>query len=114
MTELNLNNTIQTFKPVLEIALEQNTQVTEIDLARLSGFNNDEINMLTLYWQPCFNNSWIYLSDDLILENLTNDNGKDAIADFYRRILLKKPYQEEINYKQVSADNELVKLIFIN
>ena len=64
--------------------------------------------MLTLYWQPCFNNSWIYLSDELILENLTNETGKDAIINFYKRIMI-PTYEDELDYKQVSADNELVK-----
>ena len=51
---------------------------------------------------------WIYLSDNLILENLTNETGKDAIRNFYNRIMI-PTYEEEIDYKQVSADNELVK-----
>ena len=103
----------QTFKSIIETALTQSKQLTEIDLARLSGFNDDEINMLTLYWQPCFNNSWIYLSDNLILENLTNETGKDAIRNFYNQIMI-PTYEEGIDYQQVSADNELVKFSLSN
>ena len=97
-----------TFKSIIETALTHSNKLTETDLARLSGFNDDEINMLTLYWQPCFNNSWIYLSDELILENLTNETKKQAITNFYERILI-PTYEEVIDYQQVLADNELVK-----
>ena len=65
--------------------------------------------MLNIFWKPCFNNSWIYLSDEIILNYLSEDNGSSAIANFYKRILIKLPYQENIDYKQVSYDNEIVK-----
>ena len=56
---------------------------------------------------------WIYLSDELILENLTNETTKFAVPDFIKRILI-TTYEEEIDYKQVLADNELVKFSLSN
>jgi hypothetical protein len=93
---------------VIQTALESKEQLSELDLARLSGFTEDECNMLIIYWKPCFNNSWIYLSDELILENLTNETKKDAIRHFYERILISN-YEDGIDYQQVLVDNELVK-----
>ena len=78
----------QVFKlDFIENALVDNKQLTEIDLARLMGFNEEEIRMISLYWNPVFNGSWIYLSDEMILEYLTNETKKNAISHIYERIL---------------------------
>jgi phage anti-repressor protein len=66
------------------------------------GFTNKEICMLKLYWDPCFNKSWIYLANELILENLTKDTSKDALQNFYKRILLNDDYIENIDYKNIT------------
>jgi len=55
-----------------------------------------------------FNSSWIYLNDEIILSQLTNEKGKDALTHFYKRVLLKY-YKENDNYKQINKDDELVK-----
>ena len=55
-----------------------------------------------------FNSSWIYLNDEIILTQLTDEKGKDALTHFYKRILLKY-YKENHNYKQINKDDELVK-----
>ena len=44
----------------------------------------------------------------MILEYLTEEKKKDALYNFYKRILL-PVYEEDIDYKEVSFDNELVK-----
>ena len=51
---------------------------------------------------------WIYLSDELILGNLTNETKKDAIRHFHNRILLKGDFQEGIDYKEIKKDDGLV------
>ncbi len=56
---------------------------------------------------------WIYLSDEMILEYLTNETNKDALRHFYDRILLAK-YEKETDYIEVSARHELVKTHYIN
>ena len=55
-----------------------------------------------------FNSSWIYLNDEIILTQLTHEKGKDALQNFYNRVLLKY-YKENDNYKQINKDDELVK-----
>jgi hypothetical protein len=51
--------------------------------------------------------TWIYLSDELILDYLTNEKSKYAISHYIKRILILN-YQEEVEYKQVDKDNHLV------
>ena len=99
------NTIIQVFKP--ELIIEKALQLTdkeplnETQLAKIAGFNDNEIQMLEMFWNPVFNQSWIYLSDELILGYLTNDTKETAIANFYRRILL-PTYTEGIDYQEVS------------
>ena len=57
---------------------------------------------------------WLYLSDDIILNYLTNETGRNAISHFIDRTLTKAPYKEKIDYRQVDKDNILVKKYFKN
>jgi len=95
------------------LSLSEDKQLTEIELAELMGFSSEEIAMIQVFWQYTFNRSWIYLSDEMILEYLTNDSSKYAIRDFYKRILLSN-YIEGIDYIEVSKDNEVVKFWWAN
>ena len=65
--------------------------------------------MLAMFWKPAFNGGWIYLSDEIILEQMTNENSKDALQNFYNRVLMTDDYVEGIDYKKISKDDELVK-----
>ena len=108
--------TTQIFKPDLiknALSLSKDKPITEYELAKLSGFNEKQIEMLKLFWQPCFNKSWIYLSDDLILNNLTNETGKMAITNFYKRILIPN-FEVNIDYEEVDIKNNLVKSWYSN
>jgi phage anti-repressor protein len=112
------NTTLQVFKSeinVIEEALKisNDKPITEYEFAKIAGFNDTEIKMIKMFWNPVFNQSWIYLSDEMILEYLTNENKESAIANFYRRILLPN-YQEEIDYQEVSSNNDLVKSYLSN
>jgi hypothetical protein len=69
-------------------------------LAEHMGFNTDERQMIKLFWEPAFNQGCIYLSDEIILGQMTNETGKDAIRHFYIRVLLSDDYIEEVDYKR--------------
>jgi hypothetical protein len=86
---------------------ENNQPISNVELANIAGFTKKEIRMLETFWQPAFNKSWIYLSDDIIKTYLTNETGKDALQNFYKRVLIPY-YEKDFDYKQVSKDNELV------
>ena len=87
------NNNLPVFKPELMIISqainlsEDFIPIDEIKLAELSNFTPKEISMLKLFCNPCFNSTWIYLSDEIILNFLTNERNKDAINNFIRQVL---------------------------
>jgi hypothetical protein len=65
-----------------------------------------------LFWKTISNkNKWIYLSDVLILEHLTNETKKDAISHFIKRMLIGcNDYEENTHYKIIKKDDPLVVL----
>jgi hypothetical protein len=65
-----------------------------------------------LFWKTISNkNKWIYLSDEIILEYLTNETGKYSIVHFIKRMLIGcNDYEENIHYKKINKDDPLVVL----
>ena len=49
---------------------------------------------------------WIYLSDEIILGELTNDIGIYTLKNFYKVVLFK--YKINIDYKKIDKNDELV------
>jgi hypothetical protein len=58
------------------------------------------------FWEPAFNGSWIYLSPEII----TQDMGYKQISSFYKDTLRLK-YTKDIDYSEITKDDELVKKI---
>ncbi len=54
---------------IISLAIKNTKDITltEYEFAKLMNFTEKEVDMLKLYWNPIFNDSWIYLSDELIL-----------------------------------------------
>jgi phage anti-repressor protein len=99
---------IQLKNQVEEILKKSNyARLTEHELAKYVGFNNEEIKMLILYWDAVFNESLIYLSDELILNNLTNEVKKNAISNFITRILITN-FKNPDDYQKLDSNHELV------
>ena len=78
---------------------------TLIQLAQHVGFNDDEIRMLNVFWEPVFNKSWIYLSRSMI----TIDMGYKKMSNFYRDTLRSK-YEEGVDYIEVDSNHDVIKL----
>ena len=51
---------------------------------------------------------WIYLDDDTILTQLTNEKSKNALGNFFK--ILKAEYKENVDYKKIKANDELIKI----
>lgn len=83
-------------------------KMTEIQLASYMNFTTNEIDQLKLFWQPVFNESFIYLSDELILGNLTSHTGKNALSRFYTTVNNFENYQEGIDYIKLNINDKLV------
>ena len=81
---------------------------SNVDLAKHIGFNDDEINRLKMFWEPTFNKGWIYLSPKMIL-----DMGYKLVSKFYAENL-RPNYIENIEYKEVDENNELIKFYVRN
>ena len=79
-------------------------------LAEHLGFNADEQKMIKLFWEPAFNKGWIYLSDEIILGQLTKSTSKDALRHFYNKVFLSDDYVENIDYKKITKKDKLVKM----
>jgi phage anti-repressor protein len=82
--------------------------LTFLQLAKLSNYTEEELEYTKLFWETTFNQSWLYLSDNYIKEWLTNERKKDVLRNFYNQNLIKN-YEENIDYKMVTKDHELVK-----
>ena len=107
------NNISSVFKPELIISQAINLSedfipIDEIKLAEIAKFTPKEISMLKLFWNPCFNSTWIYLSDEIILNFLTNETGKNSINHFITRVLIPN-YENELDYLQTDSNHEVVK-----
>ena len=102
------NNISSVFKPELIISQAINLSedfipIDEIKLAEIANFTPKEISMLKLFWNPCFNSTWIYLSDEIILNFLTNSKTEDAVNNFIRKVLITNN-EKEIDYLQVDKN----------
>jgi len=77
------------------------TPLTILQVAHRLNFTKSETNMIDIYWEYTFNDSWIYLSSYIINECM----GYKKISDFYNTILYK--YTEHINYKEIYTTDPL-------
>jgi phage anti-repressor protein len=77
-------------------------------IAEYNGFTESEINMMELFWSDNFNENWIYLSDEMILNNMTNETKKNALSNFYTQVLFIN-FTINVDYKEIKKDDELIK-----
>lgn len=82
--------------------------ISEHEMATYIGFTANEKYMLKLFWESTFNESMIYLSDELILNHLTDETERMAITNFIKRILIPN-FKEGGNYKVIDKNHDLVK-----
>jgi phage anti-repressor protein len=77
-------------------------------IAEYNGFSESEVKMMELFWSDNFNENWIYLSDEMILNNMTNESGRMALTNFYSRVLFTN-FTINVDYKEIKKDDELIK-----
>lgn len=82
-------------------------EVTNIEFCRALNFTENELKYAVMFSDSAFNKSMIYLSDEIILGMLTDEQGSDAIRHFYDRKLIAK-YEENVDYFEIDVDHELV------
>ena len=86
--------------------------LSNLQLAGYLGFTAYEKEMLKLFWSPAFNRSFIYLSDELILDNLTNQRNHNAVNRFLEKVEHFKEYKKGFDYLELNKDSELVTAYF--
>ena len=80
-------------------------EVSNKQLAEHLNFTEEEQKMIQMFWEPAFNGSWIYLNDEIILSQLTNEKGKNALCNFYKQVLLTEDYKENVINRSVKMMN---------
>ncbi len=85
--------------------------INPIVLAKYIGknycsFNENELKMLEIYWEPAFNKNWLYAHDDMVENIFGHKNGKDMMYNFSNK--LKKEFDENIDFQVVSSNHEIV------
>jgi phage anti-repressor protein len=80
--------------------------LTVFDFIEQKKINIDK-KYMDMFWDV-MGGDWMYLGSSMILNHMTDEKGKDALHHFYKRVL-QANYVENIEYKRVSRDHELVK-----
>ncbi len=81
-------------------------EISNDQLADLAGFNSEERELMHIFWDKMFNDSWIALTNELINTYLIDTPGPDALRNFYTRKLINK-YQEDIDYQETTVEDPL-------
>lgn len=90
------------------IARYGDTNITVAQLADIAGFTDQEKAFAVASWTLIYTNEWIYLSDEIIINQLTTETGKDAIHDFIKRDLLIPEHIYGHDYARVLPDGTIL------
>lgn len=71
---------------VIQKALAIGTDIDHVALAKLAGFNEKELVMVTMFWDAAFNKSWIYLSTEVIHNQFGYTKTNVSLSDFHKKI----------------------------
>jgi hypothetical protein len=82
-------------------------EITTDALLELAQFTPTQKTMAKIFWNSVFNHSWLYLSNELIRENLTNETGPEAVTHYNDQVL-KKICKEGEDYIQVTKTHPAV------
>ena len=74
----------------------------------LCDFNENDEMFIDMFWDAAFNKSWLYVSEEIVNEQFGYKSGKNTMSHFYEK--LKKEYEENVDYKIVDKDHNLIKV----
>lgn len=78
-----------------------------ITLATKKGFNNEQLQMLDLFWEPAFNKSWMYVSEEMVSEHMGFKKTKDMMTNFYKQTMIPS-LVKNVDYREVTGDDPIV------
>ena len=93
---------------IVQAAIKEDDIIDHVKLAQLANFSSEEVEFVKLFWDPAFNNSWIYLSKEMVVDWLGYKDAKSTMSDFYTKNLIKN-YEKDIDYKEVDKTDEIIK-----
>jgi hypothetical protein len=86
-------------------------EATMDQLAEHLGFTESDMSRLKLIWDAAYNDGYIYLSDEIILTQLTKERAKNAITNFLERKLIGcDDYKLDLDYIKIDKNHDLVKM----
>jgi phage anti-repressor protein len=95
---------------VVELAVQstdfQENTLDHVKLAKIAGFNQEEVEFVKLFWDPAFNDSWIYITKEMVVEWLGYSNAKDTMRHFYKKLI--DNYENNVDFKEVDKNDVLV------
>jgi phage anti-repressor protein len=71
-------------------------------------FDEKELDMIDMFWEPTFNRGWIYVSDDIVRDDFGHKQRKDMMYNFVKK--LKTNFEKDMDYQEVSPDYPLLNL----
>lgn len=97
----------QIIKKALALEIGKNPdEVTHLSLAKLAGFTDNELKMVEIFWEPAFNDSWIYVSSELIHDFFGYAKTKSSASNFYKKLV--DNFKATSEFMEVDKDHELV------
>ena len=91
---------------IVESALSYEGEVNFDIIGQLAGYNETELIWAKLFWESTFNDSWIYLSDEAIINWMGHKAGQSTMSNFTAQ--MKANYSDGLEYKEVSRTHPLV------
>jgi hypothetical protein len=74
--------------------------------ARFCEFTEDDEKYIDMFWEPAFNKSWIYISDEVVADQFGYKRGRSMMSHFYRK--LGEDFEENIDYKFIAGDDKII------
>ena len=101
---------VSTLKPSVRSIIERaiarygDNNITVAQLADAAGFTEREKAFAEASWALVFADEWFYLSDEIILGQLTSDTSKSSVAHFISRELIASDFIYGRDYARVTPD----------
>jgi len=74
--------------------------------SELCGFTADDEKYIDMFWDPVFNESWLYVTKEMVEHQMGYKPSKDMMKDFYVKLM--KEYEADVDYKQITQDDPSV------
>lgn len=108
MSELALNKLINDENVVRIIESKTHLELAKYLGNKLCSFTEDDEKYIDIFWDTTFNKSWLYVTDHMVNVQFGYENSKYMMSNFNKKLI--NEYENNVDYKQVDKDHELVKV----